>query len=247
MFVAALAEAGAAFGRDDWVDAAVSVARFLLANLRRDDGRWMRAWQTEAGAQHLAVASDVAWLVDAFTRLGEAGGDPEWTTEARTAADVLLDLFWDDEHGGLFTVAKDAPALVANPKETFDGATPSANAVGALALTRLAALTGEERYREYAAAIIAGLPVAEHPAGFSHAAFVAHLQAVGATEVVIPGPRSALVDTYRSAWRPLHVVAWGDPFDSPLWDGRSAGNAYVCRNFVCELPVSDPADLAARL
>ena len=247
MFVAALAEASAAFGRDDWLAAAVNVADFLLANLRRADGRWMRAWQTEAGAQHLAVAADYAWLVEAFTRLGEATGDPSWTAEARAAADALLELFWDAGEGGLFTVAHDATALVANPKETFDGATPSANAVGALALARLAALTGHDRYREHAEAIVAGLPIAEHPAGFSHASFVAHLLAVGATEVVIPGPPGELLATYRSAWRPMHVVAWGDPYESPLWDGRSAGNAYVCRNFVCELPVADPSDLAARL
>ena len=167
MFVAALAEAGAAFNRQDWIDAAVTTAEFLLANLRRDDGRWMRAWQAEAGAQHLAVSGDLAWLVDAFTRLAEATGQARWITEARTAADALLDLFWDKADGGLFTVGRDAPALVANPKETFDGATPSANAVAALALVRLAALTGETRYEEHGTAIVNGLPVGEHPGGFT--------------------------------------------------------------------------------
>jgi hypothetical protein len=250
MFIAALADAGAALHRPEWVAAAAEIAEFLLTKLRRADGRWQRAWQAAAGAQHLAVAGDVAWLVDAFTRLGEATGDPRWTDEARTAADQLLDLFWHTEDGGLFTVGRDATPLVANPKETFDGATPSANAVGALALARLAALTGEVRYGDHATAIVAGLPIAEHPAGFSHASFAAHLLARGATEVVIPGrdaTATALLESYRSAWRPLAVVAWGEPFASPLWDGRAAGNAYVCRNFVCEMPVSEPADLAARL
>ncbi len=243
MFVSALAEAGAAFGRDDWIDDAVETANFLLANLRRGDARWMRAWQTESGAQHLAVAGDLAWLTDAFTRLAEATGRPRWITAARSTADQLLDLFWDPAVGGLFTVGKDAAPLVANPKETFDGATPSANAVGALALTRLAALTGHRTYDDRARAIIAGLPVAEHPAGFSHAAFVAHLFAKGTTEVVIPGRNADLVDTYRSEWRPFSVIAWGDPYDSPLWEGRSEGHAYVCRNFVCNMPVSDPDGL----
>src|SRR5205085_9371645 len=100
--------------------------------------------QDEAGARHLAVAGDYAWLVDAFTRLGEATGIARWTDHARTTADALLDLFWDEVGGGVFTVGRDAPALVANPKETFDGATPSANAVAALALARLGALTGVE-------------------------------------------------------------------------------------------------------
>ncbi|MBA2608813.1 MAG: thioredoxin domain-containing protein [Actinobacteria bacterium] len=250
MFIAALAEAGAALDRPEWIAAAADIAEFLLANLRRTDGRWLRAWQAEAGAQHLAVATDLAWLVDAFTRLGEASGNPRWIDEARAAADALLDLFWDDADGGLFTVGRDAPALVANPKETFDGATPSANAVGALGLARLAALTGEIRYGGHAQAIVNGLPIGEHPAGFSHASFAAHFLAQGATEVVIPGRDSPALDllaVYRSAWRPLSVLAWGEPFPSPLWDGRSAGNAYVCRNFTCEMPVTDPADLALHL
>ena len=250
MFVAALADAGAAFGRDDWIAAAVTTADFLLTNLRRDDARWMRAWQSEAGAQHLAVASDVAWLVDAFVRLNEATGEARWMNEARAAADQLIDLFWDPDQGGVFTVGRDAPTLVANPKETFDGATPSANGVAALGFARLAALTGAERYATHARAIVAGLPIGDHPAGFSHASYVAHLLAVGATEVVIPGrgdAARALVDEYRAGWRPLAVLAWGEAYDSPLWEGRSEGDAYVCRNFVCEMPVSDPKELAARL
>ncbi|HVT78192.1 MAG TPA: thioredoxin domain-containing protein [Acidimicrobiales bacterium] len=236
MFVAALAEAGSAFGRDDWLAAAVETAEFLLARLRAGH-RWMRAWQQESGAQHLAVAGDYAWLVDAFTRLGEATGTARWTNEARTAADALLDLFWDGDGGGLFTVGRDAPALVANPKETFDGATPSTNAVGALGLARLGALTGVERYTDRAREIVAGLPIGDHPAGFSHAVYVAHLLAQGITEVVIPGRNNALVAAYRGEWRPLSVLAWGEPYDSPLWEGRTEGNAYVCRDYVCELPV----------
>jgi uncharacterized protein YyaL (SSP411 family) len=240
MFVAALAEAG-------YVDFGARVADFLLAHLRRDDSRWMRAWQSESGAQHLAVASDYAWLVDAFTRLGEATGVARWTNEARVAADAMLDLCWDDSDGGLFTVGRDAPPLVANPKETFDGATPSANAVAALALARLGALTGSDEYTDKARTIVGGLPIGDHPAGFSHASYVAHLLAAGVTEVVIPGRNEKLVDAYRSAWRPLAVLAWGEPYDSPLWEGRSEGSAYVCRDYVCELPVSDPEALLERL
>jgi uncharacterized protein YyaL (SSP411 family) len=193
------------------------------------------------------VSGDYAWLVDAFTRLGEATGVARWTNEARATADAMLDLFWDDTDGGLFTVGRDAPALVANPKETFDGATPSANSVAALALARLGALTGNERYSDRARAIVAGLPIGDHPAGFSHAAYVAHLLNAGITEVVIPGRSEELVRAYRSAWRPLAVLAWGEQYDSPLWGGRTEGNAYVCRDYVCELPVSDPEALRERL
>src|SRR5581483_7374790 len=78
MFVASLAEAGAAMGRADWVEAAENVASFLIDNLRRADGRWLRAWQQRTGGRHLAYAVDYAHLVDAFTRLGEATGRAAW-------------------------------------------------------------------------------------------------------------------------------------------------------------------------
>ena len=65
-----LAEAAAATGRADWLDAAVANGEFLLRDLRRDDGRWLRSWQADGGARHLAYAADHGALVDAFTRAG---------------------------------------------------------------------------------------------------------------------------------------------------------------------------------
>ena len=167
MTLGALAEAGAAFGEQSWIDAAVEIAEFLVDNLRDATGRWHRAWQAEAGARHLAVGADYAAVVDAFTRLSEASGQARWIAEALRAADALLELFWDDDGGGILTVGRDAEALVANPKETFDGATPSTNSTAALGLARLAALTGETRYEARATSIAAALPLHQHPGAFT--------------------------------------------------------------------------------
>ena len=106
LFVGALAEAAAATGRSDWLAAAGETARFLLRQLRRDDGRWLRSWQG-GRARHLAYAADYAALVDAFTRLAEASGEARGISEARATADDMLELFWDDDNGGLFTTGKD--------------------------------------------------------------------------------------------------------------------------------------------
>src|SRR5207244_13419427 len=111
LFVSALAEAAAATGRADWLATAGETARFLLRQLRRDDGRWLRSWQG-GRARHLAYAADYAALVDAFTRLAEAEGRAEWMAEARRVADAMLDLFWDAERGGLFTTGRDAEQLI---------------------------------------------------------------------------------------------------------------------------------------
>ena len=90
-----------------------------------------------------ASPADYAWVVDCCTRLGELTGRARWTDRAADAADSMLDLFWDDGVGGLFTTGHDAEALIVRPKDILDGAVPSANAVAAGALLRLGALTGE--------------------------------------------------------------------------------------------------------
>ncbi|HSP30171.1 MAG TPA: thioredoxin domain-containing protein, partial [Ilumatobacteraceae bacterium] len=156
LFLSSLAQAAAIFGRRDWLDAAIANAEFLLRELRADNGRWFRSWQADGTppARHMALAADHAALVDAFTRLAEASGEARWITEAVRTADTMLDWFFDPEQGGLFTTAEDAEALVVRQKDLVDGATPSANSTAAIALFRLAALTGEQRYANQADRIL---------------------------------------------------------------------------------------------
>ena len=247
--VAALAEAGAACDEPTWVAAAVETAEFLLANLRRTDGRWLRAWQADAGARHLAYATDHGALIDAFTRLAEATGQARWIDEARSAADALLELFWDDERGGVFTTGHDAEALITRTKDLMDNATPGANGLAAVGLLRLAALTGDERYRDGGEAIVRllGAMAVDHPTAFGHVLAAVDLLVRGTTEIVVTGDRPDLVAVARARLLPNAVLAWGERYDSPLWDGREDGRAYVCQHYACRLPAEDVETLAAQL
>ena len=247
--VAALAEAGAACDEPTWVAAAAETAEFLLTNLRRADGRWLRAWQADAGARHLAYATDHGALIDAFTRLAEATGEARWIHEARGVADALLDLFWDDERGGVFTTGHDAEALITRTKDLMDNATPGANGLAAVGLLRLAALTGDDRYRSRGEAIVRllGTMAVDQPTAFGHVLAAVDLLVRGTTEIVIPGDRPDLVAVARARLLPNAVLAWGERYDSPLWDGREDGRAYVCQNYTCQLPATDAETLTAQL
>ncbi len=254
LWLATLAEAAAATGNRVWLDDAVGNAEFLVANLRRDDGRWLRSWQAGDGehparAQHLAYAADHAALVDGFTRLAEATGEARWIHEARTTADALLDLFWDDEAGGVFTTGHDAEALIARQKDFQDNATPSANSSAALALLRLAALTGDARYEDAATAILRLFaPLASrYASAFAHLLGALDLAVGGATEIVVAGDRPDLVAEVARRFLPNAVLAWGEPYDSPLWEGRDAEAAYLCHDFTCQLPATTVEALAAQL
>ena len=254
MFLSALAEAAGATGRTDWLDTAVSLGEFLLRELRRPaDGRWLRSWQREGGARVLAYAADYAWLVDAFVRLAEATGEARWIDSARSVADDMLRLFWDDDAGGLFTTGHDAEQLIVRSKDLLDGATPAANSVATAALLRLAALTGEQSYADRAEDILrlVAQPLATHPAALTWALGAVDMLVTGATEIVVVGDRVDLVDAVRSRYLPNAVLAWGEPYGGPLWSGRvaerSEGQAYVCHNYTCHQPVTSVDDLLHQL
>jgi hypothetical protein len=259
LMLAVLAEAAAATGRADWLDTAVANGEFLLRSLRRDDGRWLRSWQADehasrphgrsGRARHLAFAADHAALVDAFVRLAEATGEARWIDEARTTADALLDLFWDSQRGGVFTSGSDAERLISRNKDLMDNATPGANSLAAVGLLRLAALTGEARYRDRADQILrlAGPVAARHPTAFGHLLVAVDLAANGIDEVVVTGDRPDLVEVAQRMFLPRAVLAWGERYESPLWEGRDDGSAYVCRNYACRLPATDAVTLTTQL
>ena len=138
---------------------------------------------------------------------------------------------------------------MATPRDLFDNATPSASSAAARGLLRLDALVGTGAYRDRAEAILGLLgPLAgEHPSAFGNLLCALDLHAAGATEVVITGDRRDLVDGVHGAWLPNAVLAWGEPYDSPLWAQRPDGAAYVCRQYTCAAPATDPATLRRQL
>ncbi|RPI11935.1 MAG: thioredoxin domain-containing protein [Actinobacteria bacterium] len=245
----ALSRAAAATQRADWLEAAVANGEFLLQHLRRDDGRWLRSWQRDGGARHLAFAADYAALVGAFVSLAQATGQRRWIDAAVATADAMLDLFWDPADGGLFTTGSDGEALVTRAKDLLDNATPAANSMAALGLLRLAALTGDQRYREHAERVLALLgPLAgSHPLAFPELLSAVDFHQSGSTEIAVVGDRSDLVAAAQARYLPNAVLAWGEPYPSPLWEGRRDGFAYVCRDYACLAPVDTVQALEAQL
>jgi uncharacterized protein YyaL (SSP411 family) len=251
LMLSSLCEAAALFQRHDWVEAAVANGEFLLRELRRPDGRWHRSWHADGTppARHHALAADHACLVDAFTRLGELTGQARWIHEACQVADVMLDHCWDTQRGGLFTTPDDGEQLVARQKDLVDDATPAANSTAAWALLRLAALTGERRYANQVDQILqlAARAIPQAPSAFSQTLMAVALRHEGTTEIVITGDRPDLVAATQRQWLPHSVLAWGERYDSPLWEGRSDGLAFVCRDHVCQLPVATTDEMLAQL
>jgi hypothetical protein len=251
LMISALAEAGAALERTDYVDAAVACAEFLLAELRDGDGQLLRTWKDGHG--HIeAYLDDHAHLLQALTILYEATFDARWYTEATRLADTLIERFADREHGGFFTTTGDASGW-ARRKDFEDSPVPAGNSSAAFGLLRLARLSGRAEYEQRATAALALLaPIApRHPLAFGHALQAFDFDLARVREVAIVGPDAEpLIRAARAAYRP-HMVLAGGTDGVPLLEQRTPVNgraaAYVCEHFACQAPVTVPAELAALL
>ncbi|HEY5427638.1 MAG TPA: thioredoxin domain-containing protein, partial [Solirubrobacteraceae bacterium] len=259
LMISALAEAGAALERTDYLAAAAACAEFLLGELR-DDGshppRLLRTWKD--GRAHIdAYLEDYAYLVEALLTLYEATFEPRWYREARALADTTIDRFGDAESGGFYTTAVDQPLGFARRRDLDDSPTPAGGSAAAFGLLRLARLTGEPEYERHAIGVLRVLApiVGRHPHGFGHVMQAIDFYVAPVREVAIVGDleagADALARVVRGAYRPHVVVAGGPPDGVPLLEGRGPVDgraaAYVCEHFSCRAPVTDPDALATAL
>jgi uncharacterized protein YyaL (SSP411 family) len=257
---AAFAEAGRVLGRADYIAAAVKNAELVIAHMK-DGDRLLRSWK-DGQAKIKGYLEDYAMVGAGLLVLYEATFDRRWLDESWRLADQALALFWDEREEMFFDTGQDQEALVVRPRNLFDNAVPSGTSVAIEWLLRLGIFFGEERFE--ALAMKALRPMADlmtrYPSGFGRylAALDFHLGPVAEVALVWPdgsGP-GLLAETAFSRYMPNRLVV-GAPAGSPARlglpllaergavDGRPT--AYVCRRYVCQLPVTDPAALVAQL
>jgi uncharacterized protein YyaL (SSP411 family) len=247
---------------DRYRAAAIRAAETILGGLAGADGRLGRSWK-DGRATGQGVLEDYANLADGLLALYEATFDERWFTTARSLADSILERFVDPE-GGFFDTASDHERLVTRPKDLQDNATPSGGAVATLVLLRLAALTGESRYRDTAERALSGVTglAARYPTAFAKWLQAIEFALAPVAEVAIIGDPAdqatgELLREATASFAPTRVVAFAPSeeeaagsaipllHDRTLVKGRPAG--YVCRGFACRLPVTDADALRDQL
>ncbi len=254
-----LATAGMVFDRPEWVAAATEAAE-LVWRVHWDGDRLRRASRAGAVGDAPGILEDYAALAQGFIRLAAVHGDPSWSDRATALVAVIGEQF-DRGDGGYFDTAADAEALFARPADPTDNATPSGLSATVHALRALAELTGEDAYAERAdqAAADAGKLVRAAPrfAGWLLADAISRLRRP-AVQIAVVGPaeapetRAMVTAGYRAAPGGSVIVAGlpagaGVPLlaDRTMIGGRPT--AYVCRHFVCKLPVTTVDELLAQL
>ncbi len=260
LMVTAFARAYQVLGRDEDLSSARRAADFLLQNLVRD-GRLLVSYR--AGKAHLnAYLDDHAFLARGLLDLYEASFDRKYLDAAVRVARTMIERFEDRKHGGFLFTSDDHEALLARSKSLYDGALPAGAGVAAEVLLRLAVHTGDERLRAPAARTLrAYRPLVERaPSAFASLLVAADFAQGQVLEIAIVGlpedPQTrALLATVRGRFLPNRVVEAAPPgatvADLPLLAGKTLHGgkpaAYVCRNYACRAPTSDPEVLARNL
>ena len=256
--IAALADAGRQID-PRFARVAGEAAEALLAGLLTADGRLKRSWK-DGRAVGEGVLEDYAHLGEGLLALYEATFDERWFLAARDLADQILAHFTDPA-GGFFDTADDHERLVTRPKDPQDNAVPAGGSMATLLLLKLAALTGDGRYREAAERAIGTVTTyaADYPTGFANWLTAIDFALAPVVEIAIVGDPDAtdthhLLEPVQRGFRPNQVVAASAApegsaisllADRIAIDGKPT--AYVCRNFTCRLPVTDPEALIAQL
>jgi hypothetical protein len=253
------AEAGRYLHRQDYLQAAIRNARFLLSNLYVNH-RLYRSWRN-GQARHNAYLEDYAGLILALLALYQSDPNIEWYLSALKLADEMFEHFIDP-NGGFFDTRDDHEPLLIRPKDIQDNATPSGSALAVTALFELAAYGDRTEWRDFAEGMLSSVyeVMLRYPTAFAQWLCAADFAVGPAHEVAIVGElqhpgTTELLDTLWKTFRPRQVTAISahppEPGAPALLKDRLLLNgfptAYVCQGFVCLQPVNSPAEMEAQL
>jgi hypothetical protein len=261
MMISAMAEAGRVLGISRYIAGAMRAADFLLLVHRTSEGALLRT--SRQGRAHLnGVLEDYAYLAEGLIDLYEACGQDRYLTAALQLGVRMVNSFRDEGQGGFYTTAKTHETLIIRAREGADGATPSGNAVAVSGLARLSFHYNRQDLREAAIGGIRayGRQMARYPRAFAKSLAAVDLLAEGPIELAFVGVShdpglEALQLAVREVFLPHRVIASSDgrgtPSGHPLLAGKGLveGKAalYICRNFSCQRPITDPQEVIEAL
>ncbi len=256
LMIAALAKAGRALSEPVYVAAAARAADFVLTEMRTPGGRLLHRWRHGDADIH-GFLEDYSYLCWGLVELYEADFRSERLRAALELTGVMLEHFWDEREGGFFISADYAEQTIVRHKDAFDGAMPSGNSVAALNLFRLGRIIGDPEMESRAEEVIKAFycTIQKAPAAFTHMLSALDFAIGPASEVVIAGERGSddtdsMLSALEQGFVPNKVVILRPEEDHEIAElvpylenmemlGGKA-TAYVCRNFQCKQPVTDP-------
>ncbi len=250
LMISALCKASQSFNNNEYYLAAKKSAEFILNYLRNNEGVLLHRYRDgEAGIT--ATLDDYSFLIQALLDLYETEFEVKYLTVAIELNDYLIQHFWDEENGGFYFTSNEAEKLIVRQMDLYDGAIPSGNSIATLNLLRFSRITGNTEF-EVKASLIGktfSQSIANSPSAFTQ--FLCALDfAIGPSNeiVIVEGNNSKeeFIKKIREEFNPNKVVILKHEElekisdyvkDLKSKDGKTT--VYVCKNFVCDLPITE--------
>ena len=261
LMLSSISEAARVLGREDFLGAAEDNAEFILSSMVKD-GRLLHVWK-DGTAKINGYLEDCAFFAQGLIELYQCTFNPEWLAEAQKLANIILDRFEDRTNGGYYDTSDDHEQLIARPRSFFDSAVPSGGSVAVQVMLKLFAYTGDAKFSKSAENALksAGAQIENYPTGLTNWLIALDNLLNPPKEVAISGSLEAeatkkMLSVIWETYRPDVIVALqpaGKDYSQiiPLLKDRvqlkRETTVYVCKNFTCELPTTDPEKMRMTL
>jgi uncharacterized protein YyaL (SSP411 family) len=250
LMISAFAKGALVLSDSRYLDAARRAADFVLTRMYDvAAGTLLRRFR-EGDAAIPAFLDDYAFFVQGLLDLYQVEFDASRIETARRLTETMISLFEDPESGGFFATAQDEPSLVLRLKDDYDGAEPSGNAIAILNLLRLARLTGRRDFEDTANKALAAFAprLSQAPEAMPQMLAALEYSRSKPVQIVLAGSRDAIepfVNELRRRFLPFETVILAA--HAPAHYPSEPAAAYVCENFACQLPATDPREFARSL
>ena len=249
-------------GREDYREAAVKNATFLVEKMK-ENGRIHRSYK-DGRARFNGYLEDYAMVADGLFAVYEATFETRWLVESDALMEAVSELFWDESQRAFYDTPTDHEELVTRPRDVYDNAAPSGTSVATEVLLKLALLLDRGDYRQRAEDVLEELAggMEKIPGAFGRLLCALDFSASEPREVAMVGDPEAqdtrtLLETVYAGYLPNKVVAGHRPEDEeaggliPVLAQRPArggkATAYVCVEYACQSPTTDPEELSRQL
>tara|TARA_B110000467_G_C18328956_1_gene491450 strand:+ start:648 stop:3089 length:2442 start_codon:yes stop_codon:yes gene_type:complete len=261
--ISAFSRAAQILDEPSYADSASQAARFIKSNLfDPKTGQLIRLYR-EAPSTVEAFSDDYSYLIQGLIDLYEATANPEWLDWANELQETQIALFYDEKDGGFFGFQATDEIVFNQSKDSFDGAIPTSNSISAKNLARLGQFFDNADYTNKARqTVIAFLPgISQSPTRMPALVDAALYVIKKPIQIVVaakPGDRSML-SVANNTLLPNRLLLHADAGASQAYLGKhlefiqsanpidGKATAFVCENFVCQLPARSPEDLAKQL
>ncbi|HKQ44621.1 MAG TPA: thioredoxin domain-containing protein [Rhizomicrobium sp.] len=252
--IAALARAGMALEKPEWIQAAIKAFDQVVADLGDGD----RLSHLKGG---MGTADDYADMARAALQLREVTGDDRFLERAKAWTKTLDRHFWNNQVNGYCFCADDAEPLLVRPRMLFDNPAPSANGTMLVVLTRLALLTGERDYMNRASALAAAFGDEANRMPMASGSYFAGFEyMVNSLVILIVGHKGhaktqELVRAYWGKPMPNGMLVQIEPGEALPPDHPATGRgmeggkptAYICQAGGCSDPFTSATELSFAL